>query len=179
MQENFEFQLEKPIKIHGRVNGKTEFIDLKTLYLKAPTYKHRDKTLVLKQVYLSAEQLRGMKIFATGVHNAFEKVKNEITKESSDDESVRKKFNTYKFEDHKEEIITLLNKIATVCVETVKLRNELREMEWGPQPKLKFTKISNKNTEIQKKTVKSKEKKSASKKKTEQVHKTHKLDSFT
>ena len=71
----------------------------------------------------------------------YKEKKNHISKKSSNDESVRKKFNTYKFDDYKEELITLLNKVTTVCVETVKLRKELEYLEWGPQPKLTFTVI--------------------------------------
>ena len=72
--------------------------------------------------------------------------KNQISDKSSDDEEIRRRFNTYRFEDHKEDLITLLRRITTVCVETVRLRKELEKMEWGPQPKLEFTKIPKKVT---------------------------------
>jgi hypothetical protein len=57
---------------------------------------------------------------------------------------VRNRFNTYRFADHKEELIILLRRVTTVCVETVKLRKELERMEWGLQPKLAFTSKSDK-----------------------------------
>ena len=91
----------------------------------------------------------------------FKESKHQISTKSSDDENTRKQFNVYKFEDYKEELITLLNKVTTVCVETVKLRNQLKEMEWGTQPKLKFTKIIKndaKKITKSKKTVKRKKK---------------------
>ena len=71
----------------------------------------------------------------------YKESKNQIKPDSSDDVEIRKRFNTYSFEDHKEEVITLLRQVTTVCVETVRLRKELEGMEWGPQPKLKFTPI--------------------------------------
>ena len=71
--------------------------------------------------------------------------KNQISNRSSNDENICKKFNTYKFEDHKEELIMLLKKVTTVCVETVKLRKELEQLEWGSQPKLKLTPINKKS----------------------------------
>ena len=71
----------------------------------------------------------------------YKESKNKISDKSSDDEEVRKRFSIYRFEDHKEDLITLLRRITTVCIETVRLRKELEKMEWGPQPELKFTKI--------------------------------------
>ncbi len=88
--------------------------------------------------------------------SCYKENKNYLKKDYSNDESILKKFNTYKFEDHKEEVISLLNKVTTVCVETVKLRTQLKEMEWGSQPKLKFTKIVKKDKKKIKKTIKTK-----------------------
>lgn len=78
----------------------------------------------------------------------YKESKNYISKKSSDDEEARKRFNTYMFADHKEEVITLLNRVTTVCVETVKLRKKFEQMEWGEQPELEFTKIPEKVTKI-------------------------------
>ena len=74
----------------------------------------------------------------------YKESKNQIKEESCNDKAVRDRLNTYKFADHKKELITLLSKVTTVCVETVRLRRELEQMEWGKQPKLTFTKISSK-----------------------------------
>ena len=107
----------------------------------------------------------------------YKESKNKISDSSSDDEHIQEKFSTYKFEEYKEQIIILLNKVTTVCVETVKLRKELREIEWGIQPKLKFTKIMNKEEKIEK-IVKERKKKTPIKKKTKQAQKSQKLDNF-
>ena len=74
----------------------------------------------------------------------YKESKNQIKEDSSSDKAVRDRFNTYKFADYKEKLITLLRRVTTVCVETVKLRKELEQMEWGPQPKLVFTGRSDK-----------------------------------
>lgn len=71
----------------------------------------------------------------------YKESKNQIRAESCDDEKIRKKFNTYRFSDHKEEVIVLLKRVTTVCVETVRLRNELKSMEWGSQPDLGLTPV--------------------------------------
>ncbi len=105
----------------------------------------------------------------------YKESKHQINEESSNDESVREKFNTYKFADHKEELITLLNRVTTVCVETIKLKRELKELDWGPQPKLKFTKISKKKDKKPKKTTKIKSKREL---RTDQIQKSHQLDNF-
>ena len=98
--------------------------------------------------------------------------KNHLNeKYGSDDENICKEFNIYASKNYKEEIIVLLNKITTVCVDTIKLQNELENLEWGSQPKLKRKKISkNIKTEIRsnyivkiKKKNKIKKKKSPSK----------------
>ena len=70
--------------------------------------------------------------------------KNRIKPESCDDEKIRDRFSMYQFKDHKEEVITLLKRVTTVCVETVRLRQELKAMEWGPQPDLNLTLIPKK-----------------------------------
>lgn len=93
MQEKFEFELKKSLKVHGQIDGKNEFVELNKLYLKAPTYKHRDKTIGLKQAFLTAEELRNMKILATGVYDAVQKMKNEMpnqknSKNKEDDQEV-------------------------------------------------------------------------------------------
>ena len=76
----------------------------------------------------------------------YKESKNQIQEESCNDKAVRDRFNTYNFADHKEDLITLLKRVTTVCVETVRLRKELEQMEWGEQPKLTFTRISSKST---------------------------------
>ena len=41
------------------------------------------------------------------------------------DPTIREKFNTYRFADHKERVIDLLQRVCTVSVETVRIVNEL------------------------------------------------------
>ena len=72
----------------------------------------------------------------------YKESKNQIKAESCDDEKIRKKFSTYRFSDYKEEVITLLRRVTTVSVATVQLRQELKKIEWGPQPNLNLTMIS-------------------------------------
>ena len=54
-------------------------------------------------------------------------------------QDVANRFNTYRFTDRKEDAINLIKRITTVSVETMRLKRELANLKWGPQPKLKFT----------------------------------------
>ncbi len=63
----------------------------------------------------------------------YKEPKNVISGKSCDDPSVREEFNTYKFADHKEHVIDLLQRVNTVSVETMRLRRDLERMPWGKQ----------------------------------------------
>lgn len=88
------------------------------------------------------EYVIGLKNPLEWILEFYKESKNQISTRSSNDDEVRKRFNTYKFADHKEAVITLLNRVTTVCVETVKMRKKLEKMKWGLQTNLEFTNIS-------------------------------------
>lgn len=52
--DNINFDLQTPLKVQANVDGKNIFNDLGKIYLKAPTYKDKDKTLVLKKKFIEA-----------------------------------------------------------------------------------------------------------------------------
>lgn len=52
--DNITFDLQTPLKVQVNVDGKNVFNDLDKIYLKAPTYKDKDKTLVLKKKFIEA-----------------------------------------------------------------------------------------------------------------------------
>ena len=90
----------------------------------------------------------------------YKESKNIVTEKSCNDPKVMKKFNTYKFTDHKEHVIDLLQKVTTVSVETMNLRRELQKMPWGKQPELNLSKDSEgekkiKNIKTKSKAIKS------------------------
>jgi predicted helicase len=41
------------------------------------------------------------------------------------DPTIREKFNTYRFADHKEQVTTLLMRVCTLSVETMKIINQM------------------------------------------------------
>ena len=49
------------------------------------------------------------------------------------DPTVREKFNTYRFADHKESMIDLLARVITVSLETVKITEAMGALERGDQ----------------------------------------------
>ena len=52
--DNITFDLQTSLKVQANVDGKNVFNDLDKIYLKAPTYKDKDKTLVLKKKFIEA-----------------------------------------------------------------------------------------------------------------------------
>lgn len=54
MTDKIVFELQEPIKVQMNIDGKNEFVDLDKIYLSAPSYKEKDKTLVLKKKFLEA-----------------------------------------------------------------------------------------------------------------------------
>jgi len=52
--DNITFDLQTPLKVQANVDGKNVFNDLDKIYLKAPTYKDKDKTLILKKKFIEA-----------------------------------------------------------------------------------------------------------------------------
>jgi hypothetical protein len=52
--DNIIFDLQASLKVQANVDGKNVFDDLDKIYLKAPTYKDKDKTLVLKKKFIEA-----------------------------------------------------------------------------------------------------------------------------
>ena len=77
----------------------------------------------------------------------YKESKNVIRKESCIDLKIREKFSTYKFADHKEHVIDLLQKATTVSVETMNLRQDLENMSWGKQSELYLKKSSTSSDE--------------------------------
>lgn len=54
MQDKFTFDLTSSIKVQFNSNGKNDFVELDKFYLSAPTYKHKDLTLLLKKKFIEA-----------------------------------------------------------------------------------------------------------------------------
>ncbi len=63
--------------------------------------------------------------YMLGNRNAIEWVLDQYKPYKSDDKTIQEHFNTYKFEDYKEEVIELLQKIVWLSVETMKIVGEL------------------------------------------------------
>lgn len=72
----------------------------------------------------------------------YKEAKNKIRKSSSDSAEIRNKFSTYELKNHKEELITLIQQVTTVCVKTMQIRNNLEKMKWGQQPEFLLTLVS-------------------------------------
>jgi predicted helicase len=63
--------------------------------------------------------------YKLGNRSAIEWVLDQYKPYKSDDKTIQEYFNTYKFEDYKEEVIELLQKVTWVSVETMKIVGEL------------------------------------------------------
>ena len=63
--------------------------------------------------------------YRLGSRSALEWVLDQYKEKTPRDPTIREKFNNYKFADHKEKVIDLLQRVCTVSVETVRIVDEL------------------------------------------------------
>jgi len=54
MIDKITFKLQTPVKTQVNIDGRNDFADLENIYLQAPSYKQKDKTLVLKKKFIEA-----------------------------------------------------------------------------------------------------------------------------
>jgi predicted helicase len=64
--------------------------------------------------------------YQLGNRSALDWVLDQHKEKKPKDPTIREKFDTYRLADHKERVITLLQRVARVSVETVRLVNELK-----------------------------------------------------
>ncbi|WP_424946115.1 type ISP restriction/modification enzyme [Candidatus Spongiihabitans sp.] len=65
--------------------------------------------------------------YQLGGRSALEWVLDQYKEKKPKDPTIREKFNTYRFADHKEHVIDLLGRVCTVSVKTMKIINQMRE----------------------------------------------------
>ena len=66
--------------------------------------------------------------YRLGSRSALEWVLDQYKERTPRDPTIRERFNTYRFADHKEHVIDLLKRVCTVSVETVRITNQLAEL---------------------------------------------------
>ena len=66
--------------------------------------------------------------YRLGSRSALEWVLDQYKEKTPRDPTIREKFNTYRFADHKERVIDLLQRVCTVSVETVRIVDELKRI---------------------------------------------------
>ena len=69
--------------------------------------------------------------YRLGNRSAIDWVLDQHKEKTPRDPTVRAKFNTYRFADHKESMIDLLARVITVSLETVKITEAMRTLERG------------------------------------------------
>jgi hypothetical protein len=74
MKDKIIFDFQTPLKVQANVDGKNVFNDLNKIYLSAPSYKDKDKTLLLKKKFIEA--LFGMTL-SLSKQQASEQIENE------------------------------------------------------------------------------------------------------
>ena len=63
--------------------------------------------------------------YRLGSRSALEWVLDQYKEKTPGDPTIRERFNTYRFADHKERVVDLLQRVCTVSVETVRIVNQL------------------------------------------------------
>ncbi len=133
-----EFEDAEPYALH-RIDKKTRKNGTKLRLKKSDENQSViiiDEQTVLDGVPSQALEYKlGSKCALEWILEFYKESKNVIKEKSCDDPAIRERFNTYRFADHKEHVIDLLQRVTTVSVETVKLQRELERMPWGEQPK--------------------------------------------
>jgi predicted helicase len=64
--------------------------------------------------------------YKLGNRAALEWILDQYKEKRPKDPTIREKFNTYRFADHKEEVIDLLRRVTSVSVKTMKIVEEMR-----------------------------------------------------
>jgi predicted helicase len=82
---------------------------------------HLDSATTLKDIPPAAWEYR------LGNRSAIEWVLEYHKERKPKDPTIRKKFNTYRFADYKEQVVDLLQRVCTVSVETIKIIREMKE----------------------------------------------------
>jgi predicted helicase len=68
--------------------------------------------------------------YQLGNRSALEWVLDQYKEKTPKDPTIREKFNTYRFADHKEQVIELLAKVCRVSVDTVALLEQIEKLPW-------------------------------------------------
>ena len=63
--------------------------------------------------------------YRLGSRSALEWVLDQYKERTPRDPTIRERFNTYRFADHKEKVIDLLQRVCTISVETVRIVSQL------------------------------------------------------
>ena len=66
--------------------------------------------------------------YQLGNRSAIDWVLDQHKEKAPKDPTIREKFNTYRFADHKETVIDLLQRVTTVSVETMKVVEAMRAL---------------------------------------------------
>lgn len=67
------------------------------------------------------------RVYRLGNRSALEWVLDQYKEEKRKDPTIREKFDTFRFADHKERVIELLARVARVSVETMRIVDQLKQ----------------------------------------------------
>lgn len=67
--------------------------------------------------------------YRLGNRSALEWVLDQHKEKKPSDPTIREKFDTYRFADHKEKVVDLLKRVTTVSVETVKITEAMKALK--------------------------------------------------
>lgn len=67
--------------------------------------------------------------YRLGNRSALDWILDQYKEKTPKDPTVREKFNTYRFADHKEKVIDLLRRVTRVSIETVAIVEEMRKVK--------------------------------------------------
>jgi predicted helicase len=82
--------------------------------------------IILDSETILSDVPAGVWEYKLGNRSALEWILDQYKEKKPKDPTIREKFNTYRFADHKEKVVDLLMRVTTVSVETMQIVNEMR-----------------------------------------------------
>jgi predicted helicase len=67
--------------------------------------------------------------YKLGNRSALEWILDQYKEKTPKDPTIREKFNTYRFADHKEKVVDLLKRVMRVSIETMKVVDAMRQLD--------------------------------------------------
>lgn len=120
MKDKIIFDFQTPLKVQANVDGKNVFIDLDKIYLSAPSYKDKDKTLLLKKKFIEA-------IFGMTQSLSKQQASEQINNKDDEEDLDAKKIKTILYASPNFDIISYFKSFANLLLNVAFKDEEMKQ----------------------------------------------------